>query len=149
MKNTPTQKKFNVHSILNIPLVVCTSQGSSVVFHAQQNDYINPIGENQIIVYNALVTNEGGAYDQYNGLFKVRTTYIWILKVTSTSGVDCRYLIKSKLLEIPYPFWLLIIKKFPCTLRFKPLNLPISRFKSGYHYTTSSTSSTNTHSLYI
>ena len=88
--------KNNNYNIFGFPLAVCSSRDSSVVFHARQNEYINPIGENQIIVYDALVTNEGGAYDQYNGLFKVRVSSIakMEIKVTSTSGVNCRYSIQ-------------------------------------------------------
>ncbi|KAK3108467.1 hypothetical protein FSP39_008425 [Pinctada imbricata] len=71
---------------------MCESQiQQPIVFHATMNDYFNPIGENQILVYDSLITNIGMAYDQYNGLFKAPYDGLYQFIATSWS-TDGHYL---------------------------------------------------------
>ncbi|XP_033750028.1 C1q-related factor-like [Pecten maximus] len=59
-----------------------------VVFHARLQNAIYPIGTNQIIAYEDVVTNVGNGYDSFTGLFRapVGGAYEFIATMWSSDG---------------------------------------------------------------
>lgn len=59
-----------------------------MVFHARLQNAIYPIGTNQIIAYEDVVTNIGGGYDSFTGLFRapVGGVYEFIATMWSSDG---------------------------------------------------------------
>ncbi|XP_062567722.1 C1q-related factor-like [Saccostrea cucullata] len=59
-----------------------------VVFHARLVSNIYPLGSNQIIAYDSVITNEGNTYDTLTGMFEATSTgvYQFIATMWSTEG---------------------------------------------------------------
>jgi len=63
------------------------------VFHARLTNAIYPIGTNQIVNYDAVVTNVGNGYDSFTGLFRapVAGFYEFIATMWSSDGNFLEY----------------------------------------------------------
>ena len=69
-----------------ISAVNCST--SPIVFQARLATTIYPLGANQIIAYDSIVTNEGNAYDTLTGMFEATVTglYQFMATMWSTEG---------------------------------------------------------------
>ncbi|XP_061180237.1 C1q-related factor-like [Saccostrea echinata] len=68
----------------------CSVHYRPIVFHARLASDISPLGLNQIITYDTVVTNEGNTYDTLTGMFEATTTglYQFLATMWSTDGYN-------------------------------------------------------------
>ncbi|XP_078313066.1 complement C1q-like protein 2 [Crassostrea virginica] len=59
---------------------------SPIVFQARLSSTIYPLGANQIIAYDSIVTNEGNAYDTLTGMFEATVTGLYQFMATMWSN---------------------------------------------------------------